>query len=82
MLDIHRGRFKEGDWTDDTDQMILIMQSITDQEGKVMVITAIILIALDINLFHATGPALFTLKTSENQKLSNVFRSYRKRSVP
>ena len=45
MLDIHRGRFKEGDWTDDTDQMILIMQSITDQEGKVMVITAIILIA-------------------------------------
>lgn len=45
MLDIHRGRFKEEDWTDDTDQMILIMQSITDQEGKVMVLTAIILIA-------------------------------------
>ena len=33
--DMHRERFKTGDWTDDTDQMILIMQSIVEQKGKV-----------------------------------------------
>lgn len=33
--DMHRSRFKEGDWTDDTDQMILIMLSIIDEQGKV-----------------------------------------------
>ncbi|XP_067683812.1 ADP-ribosyl-[dinitrogen reductase] glycohydrolase-like [Haliotis asinina] len=31
----HRKRFKEGDWTDDTDQMILILQSLTDNDGQV-----------------------------------------------
>lgn len=33
--DMHRSRWKTGDWTDDTDQMILIMLSILDQDGKV-----------------------------------------------
>ena len=33
--DFHRERWKTGDWTDDTDQMILIMLSIIDQQGKV-----------------------------------------------
>ncbi|XP_062607355.1 ADP-ribosylarginine hydrolase Tri1-like [Saccostrea cucullata] len=33
--DFHRTRWKEGDWTDDSDQMILILQSITDNNGEV-----------------------------------------------
>ena len=33
--DDHRRIFPTGDWTDDTDQMILIMQSITQQKGNV-----------------------------------------------
>ena len=33
--DFHRERFETGDWTDDTDQMILIMQSIVEQKGEV-----------------------------------------------
>ena len=33
--DNHRRIFPTGDWTDDTDQMILIMQSITQQKGNV-----------------------------------------------
>ncbi|XP_046563667.1 uncharacterized protein LOC124272507 isoform X1 [Haliotis rubra] len=32
---MHRTRWEEGDWTDDTDQMILILQSLTDNEGQV-----------------------------------------------
>ena len=34
-----------------------------------------------INPLHATGPILSPLKTSENQRFSDVFRGYRKRSV-
>ena len=34
--DIHRSRWKVGDWTDDSDQMLLILMSITDNKGKVM----------------------------------------------
>ncbi|XP_066923644.1 ADP-ribosylarginine hydrolase Tri1-like isoform X2 [Clytia hemisphaerica] len=33
--DFHRERWKTGDWTDDTDQMILIILSIIDQQGEV-----------------------------------------------
>ena len=33
------------------------------------------------NPFHATGLFLFPLKTSENQRFSDVLRGYRKRSV-
>ncbi len=33
--DMHRCRWKNGDWTDDSDQMILIMQSLVDKEGQV-----------------------------------------------
>ena len=33
--DIHRERWQEGDWTDDSDQMILILQSLLDNNGKV-----------------------------------------------
>lgn len=33
--DRHRRRWAVGDWTDDSDQMILIMQSFTDNKGKV-----------------------------------------------
>ena len=32
---LHRGGWKTGDWTDDTDQMILIMLSILDQNGEI-----------------------------------------------
>ena len=34
-----------------------------------------------INPFHATGFFLYPLKTSENQRFSNVFRGYRKRTM-
>ena len=33
------------------------------------------------NPFHATGLFLYPLKTSENQRFSDVFRGYRKRPV-
>ncbi|XP_071082038.1 uncharacterized protein YegU-like [Haliotis cracherodii] len=33
--DMHRTRWEEGDWTDDTDQMILILQSLIDNDGQV-----------------------------------------------
>ncbi|XP_077985141.1 uncharacterized protein LOC144439775 isoform X2 [Glandiceps talaboti] len=32
----HQSRWKTGDWTDDSDQMILILQSLLENEGKVM----------------------------------------------
>ncbi|XP_052082859.1 ADP-ribosylarginine hydrolase Tri1-like isoform X3 [Mytilus californianus] len=35
VCDGHRSRWKEGDWTDDSDQMILIMRSLVDCGGKV-----------------------------------------------
>ena len=34
--DMHRMRWEVGDWTDDSDQMILIMQSLLDNNGKVL----------------------------------------------
>lgn len=33
--DAHRSRWKTGDWTDDSDQMILIMQSLVDKNGEI-----------------------------------------------
>lgn len=33
--DSHRWRWETGDWTDDSDQMILILQSLLDNKGKV-----------------------------------------------
>ena len=33
--DMHRERWAVGDWTDDTDQMILIMQSLLETDGEV-----------------------------------------------
>lgn len=33
--DFHRSRWKEGDWTDDSDQMLMILMSITENKGKV-----------------------------------------------
>ena len=33
--DFHRSRWETGDWTDDSDQMILILQSLLDNNGKV-----------------------------------------------
>ncbi|XP_052082836.1 ADP-ribosylarginine hydrolase Tri1-like isoform X3 [Mytilus californianus] len=35
LCDFHRSRWQEGDWTDDSDQMILIMRSLVDCGGKV-----------------------------------------------
>ena len=35
IVDIHRARWEDGDWTDDSDQMVLIMQSILDKNGEV-----------------------------------------------
>uniref|UniRef100_K1R3A1 Uncharacterized protein n=1 Tax=Magallana gigas TaxID=29159 RepID=K1R3A1_MAGGI len=34
VCDVHRNKWKEGDWTDDSDQMLMILMSITDNEGK------------------------------------------------
>ena len=34
-----------------------------------------------VNPFHATGLFLYPLKTSENQRFSDVFRGYRTRPV-
>ncbi|XP_070558794.1 ADP-ribosyl-[dinitrogen reductase] glycohydrolase-like [Ptychodera flava] len=34
----HQRRWKTGDWTDDSDQMILIMRSLVDKKGKVDVV--------------------------------------------
>lgn len=36
VQDMHRARWDNGDWTDDTDQMILIMLSIIEQNGTVL----------------------------------------------
>ena len=33
--DFHRSRWETGDWTDDSDQMILILLSLLDNNGKV-----------------------------------------------
>ena len=33
--DFHRSRWETGDWTDDSDQMILILLSLLDNDGKV-----------------------------------------------
>ena len=38
VFDMHRGRWEVGDWTDDSDQMILIMDSICDNDGQVGVV--------------------------------------------
>ena len=35
VVDRHRIRWQDGDWTDDSDQMILIMDSICDNKGQV-----------------------------------------------
>ena len=35
VCDGHRTRWKDGDWTDDSDQMILIMRSLVECDGKV-----------------------------------------------
>lgn len=34
-FDFHRSRWDTGDWTDDSDQMILILLSLLDNDGKV-----------------------------------------------
>lgn len=34
--DMHRARFATGDWTDDSDQMILILLSLVENDGKVV----------------------------------------------
>lgn len=41
--DGHRSRWKTGDWTDDSDQMILIMDSILDCNGEVWITKLMIL---------------------------------------
>lgn len=35
VCDMHRVRWKEGDWTDDSDQMVLILLSLLDNNGEV-----------------------------------------------
>ncbi|CAH1782706.1 unnamed protein product [Owenia fusiformis] len=35
--DMHRERWEVGDWTDDSDQMVLIMRSLVENNGKVVV---------------------------------------------
>ncbi|XP_078343352.1 ADP-ribosyl-[dinitrogen reductase] glycohydrolase-like [Oculina patagonica] len=34
--DFHRSRWETGDWTDDSDQMILILQSLLENDGKMV----------------------------------------------
>lgn len=35
VMDMHRQRWEIGDWTDDSDQMLLIVDSILDKNGQV-----------------------------------------------
>ena len=35
-LDFHRSRWEKGDFTDDTDQMILMVRTLVGQKGKVV----------------------------------------------
>lgn len=42
VCDSHRNGWKEGDWTDDSDQMLMILMSITDNKGKVCCLILII----------------------------------------
>jgi hypothetical protein len=35
--DRHRSRWVEGDWTDDSDQMLLILESLVEHNGQVCV---------------------------------------------
>ena len=35
--DSHRIRWVQGDWTDDSDQMILIMQTLLERNGQVAI---------------------------------------------
>ena len=35
VQDMHRSRWDTGDWTDDSDQMILMIDSILDKNGEV-----------------------------------------------
>lgn len=37
VADAHRVKWDVGDWTDESDQMILIMQSLIDNNGKVSI---------------------------------------------
>ncbi|KAJ6241374.1 hypothetical protein M0813_23161 [Anaeramoeba flamelloides] len=38
VRDSHRSRWMRGDWTDDSDQMILILQSIIENNGKINIL--------------------------------------------
>ena len=42
--DFHRERFDTGDWTDDSDQMILILLSLVENSGKVRAVYNFILV--------------------------------------
>ena len=42
--DFHRERFDPGDWTDDSDQMILILLSLVENSGKVRAVYNFILV--------------------------------------
>ena len=43
--DLHRFHFKTGDWTDDSDQMLAILQSLLDMDGEVCCTTKLFLTA-------------------------------------
>jgi ADP-ribosylglycohydrolase len=36
--DRHRCNWQEGDWTDDSDQMILILRTLVENDGKVSIL--------------------------------------------
>lgn len=42
--DFHRERFDTGDWTDDSDQMILILLSLVGNSGKVRAVFNFVLV--------------------------------------
>ena len=51
------------------------------QDNAISNIKCYFVFALFLNLFYATGLFLYPLKTSENQRFSDVFRGYRKKPV-
>ena len=41
VMDRHRCNWRNGDWTDDSDQMILILRTLVENHGKVCSISII-----------------------------------------
>ena len=61
-FDFHRSRWETGDWTDDSDQMILILLSLLDNDGKVSLHLHVF--TLEAQWPHDKGGARLLIKQS------------------